>query len=50
MDIRADKNRLYRLCLNIITSKVFTRFINLTILINTFVLAFDHHPMDPNLE
>ena len=34
--------------IQLITDSVnFSRFINLAIVINTMVLALDHHPMDP---
>jgi len=50
MEQRAKTNCLYRVCLTIVKSNTFLRFINLVIVINTVLLALDHDPMDESFE
>lgn len=50
MDARAEKNKLYKFCLEVISSPIFSHFINLNIVVNTFVLALDRYPMNSDLE
>ena len=47
---RAKTNCLYRVCLTIVNSNIFLRFINLVIIINTVLLALDHDPMEESFE
>jgi len=45
--VRAQNNKLFQLCLKIISDSVFTFFVNLCIIVNTVTLAFDEYPIDP---
>ena len=44
MDLRAEKNKLYSICLRITQSKSFNNFIITCILLNTICLASDKYP------
>jgi hypothetical protein len=50
IEMRAERNKLYRTCLNLTKTKSFTCFISTCIIVNTIVLAFDRYPSDPVLE
>ena len=44
--MRAKRNKLFKLCLAIISHNAFHVFVSLCIVVNTGTLAFDKYPVD----
>jgi hypothetical protein len=50
LELRSEKNKLYRCSLRIAHSDLFNNAVNLFILLNTICLAFDTHPIEPGMQ
>jgi len=46
MDLRAERNKLYLCCLTLTNTLTFSRIVNLSIILNTAVLASDRYALD----